>query len=44
MEKIPSVGDEIYRNGCKFIVSEVKISTNLITGAMIINTKQIIAP
>lgn len=44
MEKIPKVGDEIYHNGWKFIVCEIEISTNPITGSRIINTKQVVAP
>ena len=39
--KIPRVGDKVYHDGCKFIVAEVKISTNPITGSRIINTKEI---
>lgn len=42
--KIPKVGDEIYDHGCRFIVCEVKISTNPITGERIITGKQIVAP
>lgn len=42
--KIPRVGDEIYQNGCRLIVCEVKISTNPITESRRINVKHIIAP
>ena len=42
--KVPRVGDKIYHDGLKFIVAEVKISTNPITGQRIIDTKQIVAP
>lgn len=42
MAKIPKVGDEIYDNGYKFIISEVEISINPVTGSRIINTKRVI--
>ena len=39
--KIPKVGDKIYHDGVEFIVVEVKISTDPISGSRIVNVKQI---